>query len=121
MQEFVFLGKGLYIGPVGLANCLAGFAGLCLLFLRGAFGGLGGKFSLRLYIGLLGSPDLCHQRILHIHRDVVTLRHFSVEVHSAAKGAHLTVTAHEFVLGDKDGGRFRAKVVSLHEVVVALR
>ena len=29
-------------------------------------------------------PDLCHYRVLHIHLDVVHLRHGPVEIHSAA-------------------------------------
>ena len=35
MQEVIGMSKGLYIGPMGLADSLAGFARLGLLFLGG--------------------------------------------------------------------------------------
>ena len=121
MQDLVAGGKGLDIGLVGLANLFAGLAGSVLLRVGGIGRSFGGEFALRGDVGLLRSPDLRHQRVLHVHGDVVTLRHLAVEIHAAAEGAHFAVPAHELALGDEDRGGIGTQVVPRHVVVLAGR
>ena len=119
VQDLIPGREGFDIGPVGLADLFAGLAGGVLLRVGGVGRGLGGELALRGDFRLLGGPDLRHQRILHVHGDVVALRHLAIEVHTAAEGAHLAVTAHELALGDEDRCGVGTEVVTVHEIVLA--
>ena len=65
--------------------------------------------------------DLGHERVLHIHDDVIHHRHLAVEVHSSAYCRHLAVAAHELALSDEDRRSLSSEVLCLDMIFILLR
>ena len=121
MQDLIPLREGLHIGLMGVAHLFACLAGLFLLGIRSVLRRLCGQLALRGDFGLLRGHHLRHQRVLHIHRDIVRLRHLPVEIHPAAQGTHFAIAAHKFALRNEDRGLIRTKIITRHIVVIPLR
>ena len=98
-----------------LLSCVLVLA--CLYYLRICFS----DFLLRFNLCFLGLENLGNHRILDIDRNIVRLRHLAVEIHTAAHGAHLSVTAHELILGNQDWCTVLAEVVTFYIVFILLR